>query len=612
MSTKASEADPIETFKRATVVMARTLSHEPEIDVVFSAEPPGIAKTRVRLPVPGRDLPPAERAFVRGSADAAALRLRHHDAKIFRRHAPAGDVSRLVYEAMEQARCEALGARAMPGIAQNLGAVLSERARRMGYEFASERAQVPVADVLRMLAREVFTGAPIPENARQAVGLWRGWIEKHVGLHLGDLPKLLDDQNAYAQEVRQLLKKMNMDFPGGPEEEEQSQEQDDKTGNPDAPQEDADDSEGGSQSEKQAGEDDALGMRETSQEAQSAEAEERPTSGDALSDQEEMADNPQPPASASGGALLTAYNAYTTQFDEISPADTLCPPEELSRLRLSLDNQVRHYQGIVSRLANRLQRKLLAQQNRAWDFDREEGMLDAARLARVIANPGVPLSFKIEKDTNFRDTVVSILIDNSGSMRGRPITIAAITADILARTLERCAVRTEILGFTTSAWKGGKSRDAWIKAGKPVHPGRLNDLRHIVYKAADAPWRRTRKNLGLMLREGLLKENIDGEALLWAHQRLLARPEERRILIVISDGAPVDDSTLSVNPSTYLEQHLKQAIAQVENASPVELLAIGIGHDVTRYYKRAVTLTDAEQLGGTVMAQLAELFDVKP
>lgn len=609
MTFKSEAEEPVETFKRATVAVARTLAGEADVEVVFSAEPAGLIKNRMRLPLPNRELPEHDRALVRGSADAAGLRLRFHDAKTFKRHAPAGDTARLVYEAMEQARCEALGARMMPGVAHNIGAVLDERARRQGYAHATERAQVPLHDVLRLLARETLSGASIPPNAAPAVALWRPWIEKRIGPHLGKLPQLLANQDAYAQEVRRLLQDMNMDFPGNPDEEDENGDERKDAADPENPDSESADAQEGGQSEQEPGGQDKQVSADSMQDAEAGEAMDQPVAGDANQDEAAPENNEPVPADGKGASHLTTYNAYTQQFDEVVAADALCPPEELSRLRGALDNQVKNYQGLISKLANRLQRKLLAQQNRSWDFDREEGLLDVARLARVVANPGVPLSFKVEKDTQFRDTVVSLLIDNSGSMRGRPITIAAITADILARTLERCAVKVEVLGFTTSTWKGGKSREAWIKAGKPPHPGRLNDLRHIIYKGADAPWRRVRKNLGLMLREGLLKENIDGEALLWAHDRLLGRAEDRRILIVISDGAPVDNSTLSVNPSIYLEQHLRQVIAQIENQSPVELLAIGIGHDVTRYYKRAVTLTDVEQLGGTVMGQLAELFD---
>ncbi len=612
-----SSEDPVESFKRASVATAKTLAGEPDMDVVFSTDPSTTlssapqkgTKQRVRLPLPSRALSAHDRALVRGSVDAAGLRMRFHDAKAFKRHAPAGDNARLVYEALEQARCEAIGAKAMPGIGNNLGAVLSDRAKRQGYDHATERAQIPISDVMRLLAREALYGAEIPQNALQAVQLWRPWIEQRIGNHLGELPKLLNDADAYAQEVRKLLVAMNMDFPGSPDEESEG---DDRPHEVD-PQEDKkeqEQAEGGAESQDQLPKDaEQQAAKEARDIGEGDEGEEKPVSGKEEAESESEDEEVREPPSAAQAQALTVYNAFTTQFDEVKHASDLCPADELSRLRLQLDTQVRHYQGLVSKLANRLQRKLLAQQMRSWDFDREEGMLDVARLARVVAAPGVPLSYKIEKDTQFRDTVVTLLIDNSGSMRGRPISIAAITADILARTLERCAVKVEVLGFTTSTWKGGKSRETWLKSGKPPHPGRLNDLRHIIYKAADAPLRRCRRNLGLMLREGLLKENIDGEALLWAHTRLLARHEDRRILIVISDGAPVDDSTLSSNPSVYLEQHLREVITKIEATSPVQLLAIGIGHDVTRYYKRAVTITDVEQLGGTVMNELADLFD---
>jgi cobaltochelatase CobT len=355
-------------------------------------------------------------------------------------------------------------------------------------------------------------------------------------------------------------------------------------------------------------------MEADAAQAEATEAEEADDTEDSDMDMEAGEEQPGRPSKRhepdfNRGRNEPAYRAFTTQFDEVIDAAELCDADELTRLRHMLDQQLSHLQAVVAKLANRLQRRLLAKQNRSWNFNLEEGLLDAARLPRVIVNPELPLSYKQESDTEFRDTVVSLLIDNSGSMRGRPITVAAMTGDILARTLERCGVKVEILGFTTRMWKGGQSREHWIAGGKPSNPGRLNDLRHIVYKSADAPWRRARKNLGLMLREGILKENIDGEALLWAHNRLIGRPEQRKIMMVISDGAPVDDSTLSVNPGNYLEHHLRQVIDWIELRSPVELIAIGIGHDVTRYYRRAVTLVDVEQLGGTVLEQLAALFE---
>jgi cobaltochelatase CobT len=327
---------------------------------------------------------------------------------------------------------------------------------------------------------------------------------------------------------------------------------------------------------------------------------------------EDDGDPPTAPPQFPDSEASKDYRIYSRMHDEQILAEELCDEQELERLRSYLDKQLEPLKGAVSRLANKLQRRLQAQQNRSWEFDLEEGILDAGRLARVVTNPMTPLSFKMENDTEFKDTVVTLLIDNSGSMRGRPISIAAISADVLARTLERCNVKVEILGFTTKAWKGGQAREDWLKEGRPANPGRLNDLRHIIYKGADSPWRRARRNLGLMMREGLLKENIDGEALEWAHNRMRNRPEQRKIMMVISDGAPVDDSTLSVNPSNYLERHLRDVIDMIERKSPVELLAIGIGHDVTRYYERAVTITDVEQLAGAMTEQLAALFDTDP
>ncbi|HVY11940.1 MAG TPA: cobaltochelatase subunit CobT [Alphaproteobacteria bacterium] len=602
--------EPAEIFKRATVATARTLSGEPEVEVMFSADPPGVQKRRIRLPAPGRELPVKERMLIRGAADAASLRLRFHNAKTFRHNRPPGEVAAQIYEALEQARCEALGARAMEGVGKNLTATLEERCRRIGFHEAKDRMEVPIHEALRCLAHEVLSGQPLPPAAKQAANLWREFVEKRVGLHLGALPVLLSDQQKFAEEVRRLLKELKLDFPGVPEREEDESAAEKSVPDNLESGEGEQEGEGAGENRRQKA---TADKAQEGQEAQAGEEGERrddPSMGEEAGDKEAMPDQPGEVPMGMGAGLLTTYNAYTTQFDEIIGAEDLCPGEELIRLRLQLDNQLRHYQGVVARLANRLQRRLLAQQARGWDFDREEGLIDAARLSRVVIDPSAPLSFKVERDTEFRDTVVSLLIDNSGSMRGRPITLAAITADILARTLERCAVKVEILGFTTSAWKGGRAREAWLKAGKPPHPGRLNDLRHVVYKGADAPWRRARKNLGLMLREGLLKENIDGEALDWAYQRLLRRGEERRILMVVSDGAPVDDSTLSVNPGTYLEDHLRQVIARIEDEGAIELTAIGIGHDVRRYYRRAVTLTDAEQLGGTVMGQLAELFEV--
>jgi cobaltochelatase CobT len=422
------------------------------------------------------------------------------------------------------------------------------------------------------------------------------------------LAEAIEDQKSFAKLTRKILADLDMAEPGDADQ----QDDEETSGDDDAQMQ---------QSEEKGGDDRKESAdSSTSERAEDAEEEildgemetEDGPPGPAPSDIEdgegdEAGASLRPP-STKALATTNEYHAFAPQFDEIIRAEDLCEPEELDRLRAYLDKQLQNLSPIVARLANRLQRRLMAQQNRAWEFDLEEGMLDPARLSRVIIDSQVPLSFKREKDANFRDTVVTLLIDNSGSMRGRPITVAATCADILARTLERCGVKVEILGFTTRAWKGGQSRESWLQAGKPANPGRLNDLRHIIYKSADSPWRRARKNLGLMMREGLLKENIDGEALDWAYRRLLARSEQRKILMMISDGAPVDDSTLSVNPGHFLERHLRRKIEEIESRNFVELIAIGIGHDVTRYYRRAVTIIDAEELGGAMTEKLAELF----
>jgi cobaltochelatase CobT len=601
---------PVEIFKRSTIATVRAMAGRDDVQVGFSSDPPGVAGARVRVPVPARDLNPRDVAALRGAADAAGLRLRFHDAAVHARRSPHGETARAAFDALEQARCEALGAKAMPGVAHNLEASLDERYRRMGFDRVVDRAQVPLAEALRLVARQAMTGEAPPAIARTAVELWRPWIEEKLGERLGKLGTAMRDQETYARTIRRVLR--DLDFELG----ETDADDGDKPEN--EQQDDADEDLDDTQSRG-----DAKAERPSDSMSDDARTAEEGDDGDGAGEEAEgeygegegteQPAGPSPDMEAAGAVRAAAdpnaYRVYTTRHDEVIGAADLCDSEELDRLRRLLDQQLTHLQGVISKLANRLQRRLMAQQQRAWDFDLDEGILDAARLARVVANPVLPLSFKMEKEADFRDTVVTLLIDNSGSMRGRPISIAAMSADILARTLERCAVKVEILGFTTRAWKGGSSREDWVRAGKPAMPGRLNDLRHIVYKHADAPWRRARRNLGLMLREGILKENIDGEALRWAHDRLIARSEQRRILMVISDGAPVDDSTLSTNPGNYLERHLRDTIEYIETRSPVELIAVGIGHDVTRYYRRAVTIVDVEQLGGTMMNKLTELFD---
>ena len=605
--------NPVESFKRSTAATVRALSRRNEVQVGFSTEPPGVAGMRVRIPTPARDLNPHDVATLRGAADAVALRLRFHDNAIHLQRMPLGDAARAAFDAMEQARCEALGARHMTGVAANLEAALDERYHKQGFDRLEERDQVPLAEALRLVARQAMTGSAPPPSAAHAVDLWRPWIEEKLGSDLHGLAQHMGDQDAYARAVRKLLAELDMEVGNEPEEQEETEEDERQS----------EENENEPNNGQTQGQDDVQTEAEsmTSPEMQESDQGDQAEDGTGEDGDTEMGEGEGAEEPAGPGQPWrpefarrndqdpNAYKAFTTQFDEVVDAADLCDPDELARLRHMLDQQLVHLQGVISKLANRLQRRLLAKQQRSWEFDLDEGILDAARLARIVVNPVLPLSFKKEKETDFRDTVVSLLIDNSGSMRGRPISIAAMSADILARTLERCAVKVEVLGFTTRAWKGGQAREHWIANGKPANPGRLNDLRHIVYKDADQPWRRARKNLGLMLREGILKENIDGEALMWAHQRLIGRPEQRRILMVISDGAPVDDSTLSVNAGNYLERHLRQVIEYIETRSPVELVAIGIGHDVTRYYRRAVTIVDAEQLGGTMMNKLAELFD---
>jgi cobaltochelatase CobT len=600
---------PNEPFKRAVTSCLRAIAKKAELDVTFAAERPGLAGGKARLPEPPRKLTPEDAAIVRGHADSIALRMACHNSALHRKLLPGGQQARAVFEAVEQARVEAIGARRMQGVAQNLTAMLDDRFHRGRYEDITDIADAPIEDALAMLVRERLTGAPPPAAAKKLVELWRPVIEGRAGRNLDRLEKLLEDQRKFGDVVHDLLDALDMGEDRSNEDDEEESDADNKEGQQDQEGQD------GQSSDSEDTERMTTEQADASTEEQSDSATEALDAASAeMQDESEMGDSdtasePWRPRHRANEPRGPHYRPFVAKFDEMLGAEELCEPEELDRLRSYLDKQLAHLQGVVARLANRLQRRLMAQQNRAWEFDLEEGVLDPARLSRIIVDPMHPLSFKHEKDTNFRDTVVTLLLDNSGSMRGRPITVAATCADILARTLERCGVKVEILGFTTRAWKGGQSRESWLAAGKPANPGRLNDLRHIVYKSADAPWRRARKNLGLMMREGLLKENIDGEALDWAHKRLLGRTEQRKILMMISDGAPVDDSTLSVNAGNYLERHLRDVIDWIETRSPVELIAIGIGHDVTRYYRRAVTIVDAEELGGAMTDKLAELFD---
>ena len=603
--------NPADPFKRALADATKAMANEPELSVSYSVDPPGVVNDGMRLPQVSRRMTRDEVLLARGTADAYALKLRFHDAGTHNRYMPQGEIARALYQAMETARCEAVGARAMPGTAQNIDAKIADEAAKLGYDQISDRAQAPLPAAAGYLVRHLATGRDLPRGADTVMDLWRGYLEAEAGETFENIDAVLEDQAEFARFTRQVIEDLGYgdqlgddpdaeDDDAEPEaEEDQDEDQDSESGDEDSQEDDQSDSAETDQAETD--------MDQAQAQLSESDLDDADMADEADYDDSELPpEMPPPPVSDAD----PNYGVFTTEFDEEIAAEDLADPVELERLRAYLDQQLEPLKGAVSRLANKLQRRLQAQQNRSWLFDLDEGILDAGRLARVVSNPTTPLSFKQEKDTEFRDTVVTLLLDNSGSMRGRPISIAAICADVMARTLERCQVKCEILGFTTRAWKGGQSREKWLAEGRSAGPGRLNDLRHIVYKSADAPWRRTRPNLGLMMKEGLLKENIDGEALEWAYRRIMARHEARRVLMVISDGAPVDDSTLSVNSANYLEKHLRDVIGMIEGRKGgAELVAIGIGHDVTRYYQRAVTITDVEQLAGAMTEQLAALFD---
>ena len=606
--------NPADAFKKALAEATKVMADDADLNVSYSVDPSGLSGDAMRLPQVSRRMTREEVLLARGTADALALNRRYHDDATHARYAPQGDMARELYEAMETARCEAMGARDMPGTAGNIDVKIKHDALRKGYDQAKQASDVPLSVAAGYMVRHLANGRPLPPGAENAMELWRGFIEDQAGGTLEGLDGSLADQADFARLARKMISDLGYGDQLGDDPDSQDDEQEDQAEEGAEEEQDPDSTGQDDQDEEKA-----EGTPENSQEQQQDESQAQVSMDDEadqeLGDEADMPEgdapmDPPPPPPVSDAD--PEYRVYLGEHDEVIGAEELAEPIELERLRAYLDQQLEPLKGAVGRLANKLQRRLQAQQNRSWEFDLEEGTLDAGRLARVVANPTTPLSFKVEKDTEFRDTVVTLLLDNSGSMRGRPISIAAICADVLARTLERCNVKVEILGFTTRAWKGGQAREAWLNDGRPAQPGRLNDLRHIIYKSADAPWRRTRDHLGLMMKEGLLKENIDGEALEWAHRRMLARHEARKILMVISDGAPVDDSTLSVNPANYLEKHLRDVIAMVEKRRAVELLAIGIGHDVTRYYDRAVTITDVDQLAGAMTEQLAALFDSDP
>ncbi|MEQ1697892.1 MAG: cobaltochelatase subunit CobT [Hyphomicrobiaceae bacterium] len=601
---------PVEPFKRALGVTCRAIASDHEMNVNYGPGQPDVQGHSMHLPEPSR-LPSArEIAVLRGWADGLSLRAGCHDQKLHNKLAPPAGLARSVYDAIERARIEAVGSNRMAGMAQNLTARLEDHYAQARFAHIQSKSDAPLEDALALLLREKLTGQAVPATAENIVQFWRSSIEGRASMTLEKMAALTENQEAFGRLARQLLKTLDLtaDDKAQGDDAESEEESDEASEGGDAETEPGDESSDGQDQPKDSSKDDG-DIGENEDMTDSAESDSFDHEGD---DEPEEAESPvpwRPNPSVLDDPEHFGYKVFTRSFDEEIDAEDLASPDELERLRGFLDKELRNLSAAVARLANKLQRKLLAQQNRAWDFDLEEGALDAGRLTRIVIDPMHALSFKRERETDFRDTVVTILIDNSGSMRGRPIMVAACCADILARTLERCGVKVEILGFTTKAWKGGQAREQWLQDGKPPLPGRLNDLRHIIYKKADSPWRRAKRSLALMMREGLLKENIDGEALAWAHARLIARPEQRRILMTISDGAPVDDSTTSVNNGSYLEVHLRQVIAEIENRSSVELVAIGIGHDVTRYYKRAVTITDPSELAGAMTDKLVELFE---
>ncbi len=534
---------------------------------------------------------------LRGKTDSEALQMRFHNNPLHKKISPSNHQAASLFDQIETLRAEVIGCRHLPGVSDNINHYQTEQfvKRNLHQDFNPSQ----INDAIAILLREQLMSQPLPKTVEDAISPWRPLLEDKILPHVSSLKQALDNQQSFAETIFNLFDDLNIDISFDIGEEKKSK----KTDQDAVPDASDDTEETDNTASSQTTNDDQEGEEEETQEP------EPDYSSKLDGDSEESNVTLQNGSPPFANTAFGEYKIYSKAYDQTIVANHYCSASQLSHLRQQLDNQLDKYQGLVAVLANRLQRRLMALQRRHWQFDLDEGLLDPARLTRVITDPVYPLSYMQESDTVFRDTVVTLLIDNSGSMRGWPITVAAISADILARTLERCGVKVEILGFTTQGWKGGMSRESWVEAGQPENPGRLNDLLHIIYKHADQPWRQARKNLGLMLHGGLLKENIDGEALLWAHQRLIARPEDRRILMVISDGEPVDDATLTANSGHYLEQHLKRVVTSIENNSPVELLAIGIGHDVTQYYQRAAMINDVDDLGSTMIQELSELFD---
>lgn len=599
-------------FKQSTTACARAIASDPAINIEFDEQADDVDVGSATLPAFPTNASQQQRNETRGRSDSLALHRQFHDTKLHQRVQPNTDTSQRCFSLAEQTRIELLGAEQFNGVANNLNAALDQRYRALNDALNHKHnnsiddtvQRLGIEHALSLYVREKL-GGPLPPAANMALSEWREWLSENVEPAFNQTDFELEHQADYARAFSELLRSLNIehgDNESPDAEDEVSDESDDKEQADQDAQSDSDDSD--------MGMDDAT--ESDSDEEQQGEAED---TGDAAEPDEGADDQSEQPGAQRrlkenlyNDREKNDYHIYCTDYDEVVRAHDICPPEELIRLREQLDQHMGDLQKLVGRFANRLQRVLLAQQQRSWDFDQEEGQLDCARLTRVLTDPLAPLTFKQERDTDFRDTVVTLLLDNSGSMHGRSIRVAAVSADILASTLERCGVKVEVLGFTTVAWKGGKSRERWVEAGYPANPGRLNDLRHIVYKSADVPYRQAKRSLGLMMRKGLLKENIDGEALQWAHGRLMQRPEHRKILMMISDGAPIDDSTLSTNPGRFLEKHLRHIVSTIERQEEVELVAIGIAHDVTKYYRRATTIHDVSQLADVMTRQLVELF----
>ena len=589
----------------------RALAHRPGFNIRFGGNttPNGInTDAIIALPLAEKNPAPEQLRRLRGEVDIAALALRHHNSAAHAEHRPNTAKAAAVYDALELMRIQLKGGAAMQGVAHNLDARMERYIAEQGYDRTSESADPPLADMLALLLRESATGVKPPASMNSLMKLWKPLLQSKTGATLTRMAMAVDNQRQFQLLMEELLEELDMIAQEGSESEHiendaesapgssDEERSDESTDNAAAQTSPSFSPSGGDEQSEQSSQPSETGVQEDMQElVNSAQKPDGTVWLPNFPELEALKDSPR-------------YRAYTRIHDEVVNAETLAAPEELARLRMLLDQKLENVRGVTSKLSARLQRLLMAKQARQWVFEQEEGILNNARLSRAIVNPNYPYLYKIETEAPFRDTVITLLLDNSGSMRGRPITVAAMSADILARTLERCGVKVEILGFTTRDWKGGLSRKQWQEAGRPADPGRLNDLRHIIYKSADNRWQKSKKNLGLMLKDGILKENIDGEAIVWAYERLIARPEQRRILMVISDGAPVDDSTLSVNHGNYLDSHLREVIAHIEARSDAELLAIGIGHDVTRYYKNAVTLTDVEQLGTIMISELTRLF----